>query len=100
MSSPHTPAFVLTQPNAGYDSPDRGVINHRYLTSCQVDSLVGFGALDGRTSLRSATPQACGVKFRETFQQMVFKVQSVTQEEQKEEKRHFKALIDLCVFQY
>lgn len=87
MSSPYAPAFVLTLPNAGYDSPDRGVINHRYLASCQVDSLVGLGALDGHMLLRSATPQASRVKFRETFQQMVFRVQSVTQEEQRKRRK-------------
>lgn len=77
------------------------MINHRYLTSHQVDSLAGFGFLDGPVSrfLEVSQPlEPAGSSLGRLFSRWCLEFSLSLRK--KEEKRHFKALIDLCVSQY
>lgn len=92
-TSPHPPTppplTCRISPAFCFDGLGRLLWFWRRTRDKRFHSLPGFGFLDGPENRPwgQRTPQASRVKFRGTFQQMVFGVQSVTQEEPRKRRK-------------
>lgn len=86
---PPPPSPAVISPAFCFDGLGRLLWFWRRTRDRRFHSLPGFGFLDGPESRLwgQRTPQASRVKFRGTFQQMVFGVQSVTQEEPRKRRK-------------